>query len=135
VKEILEEPITGCPGAYGKYMIEDLQGQFMAYSIGGWFLEKVSLNDQKLLEEKDQKIGATSALNAESLSKRQFDYGQHGFTPSAIEDNCSAIEDNCSAIEDNCSAIEDNCSAIEDNFSVIENSASSNKTGRSIRDS
>ncbi|MDE5115815.1 MAG: VapE family protein, partial [Trichodesmium sp. St2_bin2_1] len=114
VKEILEEPIIGCPGAYGKYMIEDLQGQFMAYSIGGWFLEKVSLNDQKLLEEKDQKIGATSAINAESLSKRQFDYGQHGFTPSAIEDNCSAIEEN---------------------FSVIENSVSSNKTGRSIRDS
>ena len=84
-------------------------------------MEKVSLNDQKLLEEKDQKIGATSVINAESLSRRQFDDGQHGFTPSAIEDNCSAIEENTSAIEEN--------------FFVIENSASSNKTGRSIRDS
>ncbi|MDE5119164.1 MAG: hypothetical protein O4965_02960, partial [Trichodesmium sp. St19_bin1] len=89
--------------------------------IGGWFLEKVSLNDQKLLEEKKSENRCHAALNAESLSKRQFDYGQHGFTPSAIEDNCSAIEENTSAIEEN--------------FSVIENSASSNKTGRSIRDS
>ena len=93
VKEILEEPITGCPGAYGKYMIEDLQGQFMAYRIGGWFLEKVSLNDQELLEIKDQKIGATSAIDAESPSRSQFDERQQDFTPSAIEENCSAIEE------------------------------------------
>ena len=78
VTEILEEPITGCPGAYGKYMIEDLQDQFMAYCIGGWFLEKVSLNDQTLLEKKDKKIGATSALDAESPSSIQFEERQQG---------------------------------------------------------
>ncbi|MDE5120762.1 MAG: hypothetical protein O4965_11890, partial [Trichodesmium sp. St19_bin1] len=104
VKEILEEPITGCPGAYGKYMIEDLKGQFSAYRIGGWFLEKVSLNDQKLLEKKDQKIGATSALDAESPSSSQFEERQQGLAPSAIDKNCSAIEGNSSAIGNNASS-------------------------------
>ena len=114
MKEILEEPITGCPGAYGKYMIEDLQGQFMAYRIGGWFLEKVSLNDQELLEIKVQKIGATSAIDAESPSRSQFEERQQDFAPSAREENCSAREENSSAIGNN---------------------PSSKKTSRSVRDS
>jgi hypothetical protein len=92
VKEILEEPIAGCPGAYGKYIIEDLLGQFMAYNIGGWFLEKVASDNKKLLEIKDKKIRATSALNAESLSSSQFEKRQKCSIPSVIEDNSSAIE-------------------------------------------
>ena len=84
-------------------MIEDLQDQFMAYCIGGWFLEKVSLNDQELLEIKDQKIGATSAIDAESPSRNQFEERQQDFSPSAIEENCSAIEENSSAIGNNAS--------------------------------
>ena len=114
VTEILEEPITGCPGAYGKYMIEDLQDQFMAYCIGGWFLEKVSLNDQELLEIKVQKIGATSAIDSESPSRSQFDERQQDFAPSAREENCSAREENSSAMGNN---------------------PSSKKIGRSVRDS
>ena len=96
VNEILEEPITGCPGAYGRYMIEDLLGKFRAYSIGGWFLEKVAPDDKKLLEIKDKIIRATSATNAESPSRNEFEKRQTGATPSAIEDNSSAIE-NCAS--------------------------------------
>ena len=80
-------------------------------------MEKVSLNDQELLEIKDQKIGATSAIDAEFPSRSLFEERQQDFAPSAIEENCSAIEENCSAIEENCSAIEENSSAIGNNAS------------------
>ena len=96
VNEILEEPIAECPGAYGRYMIEDLLSKFRAYRIGGWFLKKVPLDDKKLLEIKDKNIRATSARNAESPSRNEFEKRQKGATPSAIEDNSSAIE-NCAS--------------------------------------
>jgi hypothetical protein len=77
-------------------MIEDLLGQLRAYRIGGWFLEKVTPDDKKLLEIKDQNIRATSATNAESPSQSEFEKRQKGATPSAIEDNSSATE-NCAS--------------------------------------
>lgn len=92
VNEILEEPMSGCPGAYGRYMIEDLLGKFRTYRVGGWFLEKVALDDKKLLEIKDKKIRATSATNAKSPSRCEFEKRQKGSTPSAIDDNSSATQ-------------------------------------------
>ena len=69
VNEILEEPIAGCPGAYGRYMIEDLLGKFRAYRIGGWFLKKVAPDDKQLLEIKDKKTRTTSNTPVENPSE------------------------------------------------------------------
>ena len=95
-----------------KNIIEDLPGQFRAYSIGGWFLEKVSSDDQKLLETKEKKIRATCAISAETSSRSQFHERRQGFTPSAIQDNFSAIEDNSSPIKENSSAIDNYASLL-----------------------
>lgn len=81
-----------------KNIIEDLPGQFRAYSIGGWFLEKVFSDNQKLLETKEKKRRATCETSTETSSRSQFQERQQGFTPSAIQDNFSAIEENSSPI-------------------------------------
>ena len=73
-------------------------GQFRAYSIGGWFLEKVSSDNQKLLETKEKKIRATCETSAETSSRSQFHERQQGFTSFAIQDDLSAIEENSSPI-------------------------------------
>ena len=73
-------------------------GQFRAYSIGGWFLEKVSSDNQKLLETTEKKIRATCETSAETSSRSQFHERQQGFTSFAIQDYLSAIEENSSPI-------------------------------------
>ena len=92
VKKVLQEPIPGIPGGYGQYMIEDLLDKFIPLKVGGWFLEKVASDNKQLLEIKDKKIRATSATNAESLSRSEFEKRQKDITSSAIEDNSSATE-------------------------------------------
>ena len=96
VSEILQNPMPGCPGGYGQYMIEDLGGKFTNYSVGGWFLQKVDPDNKQLLEIKDKKTGATSATSDESSSSSGFEKRQKGTAPSAIENNSSATE-NCTS--------------------------------------
>ncbi|MDE5074709.1 MAG: hypothetical protein O4749_01065 [Trichodesmium sp. St5_bin2_1] len=61
-------------------------------------MEKVSSDNQKLLETKEKKIRATCETSAETSSRSQFYERQQGFTPSAIQDDFSAIEENYSVI-------------------------------------
>ena len=83
VEEVLQEPIPGTPGAYGRYMIEDLLGKFRIHQIGGWFLEKVAPDDKQLLEIKDKKTRTANTAPIETSPENGLG-GQHESTTSNV---------------------------------------------------